>query len=183
MLLLINASFRYVDSGWIKQESLSEENIKVTVIQNTEVTMVNGHYHKAVASIDSKEGCPIIPGATLTKVFYLLPSAENNKNKRGIALDGMLKEGDTNLASSTLNTSDALGIVISYMVRVRLYMGAIGGELVADVPFKLTSPTPEKQKEVSNMQKRVKKQLSREMSADLVFEDFARRRQFSEDNE
>ncbi|GFU26409.1 arrestin, lateral eye [Nephila pilipes] len=105
------------------------------------------------------------------------------QNKRGIALDGMLKEGDTNLASSTLNTSDALGIVISYMVRVRLYMGAIGGELVADVPFKLTSPTPEKQKEVSNMQKRVKKQLSREMSADLVFEDFARRRQFSEDNE
>ncbi|GIY53679.1 arrestin, lateral eye [Caerostris darwini] len=109
-------------------------NIKVNVIQNTEVTMINGHYHKSVASIDSKEGCPIIPGATLSKVFYLLPSSETNKSKRGIALDGMLKEGDTNLASSTLNTADALGIVISYMVRVRLYMGAIGGELVADVP-------------------------------------------------
>lgn len=158
-------------------------NIKVNVIQNTEVTMINGHYHKSVSSIDSKEGCPIIPGATLSKVFYLLPASENNKSKRGIALDGMLKEGDTNLASSTLNSGDALGIIISYMVRVRLYMGAIGGELVADVPFKLTSPTPEKQKEVTNMQKKVKKQLSREMSADLVFEDFARRRQFSEDNE
>ncbi|XP_015903596.1 arrestin, lateral eye-like [Parasteatoda tepidariorum] len=158
-------------------------NIKVNVIQNTEVTVVNGHYHKAVASIDSKEGCPIIPGATLSKIFYLLPSAENNKSKRGIALDGMLKEGDTNLASSTLNNNDSLGIVISYMVRVRLYMGAIGGELVGDVPFKLTSPTPEKEREVRNLQKKVRKQLSREMSADLVVEDFARRRQFSEDHE
>ena len=158
-------------------------NIKVSIIQNTEVTMVNGHYHKAVSSIDSKEGCPIVPGASLSKTFYLLPSAENNVVKRGVALDGMLKEGDTNLASSTLNMSDALGIIISYMVRVRLYMGAIGGELVADVPFKLTSPTPEKEKEVRSMQRKVRKQMSREMSTDLVFEDFARRRQFSEDNE
>ncbi|KAF8778757.1 arrestin, lateral eye-like [Argiope bruennichi] len=158
-------------------------NIKVNVIQNTEVTIVNGHYHKSVASIETKEGCPIIPGATLTKVFYLLPSADDNLTKRGVALDGMLKEGDTNLASSTLKSADNLGIIISYMVRVRLYMGAIGGELVADVPFKLTSPPPEKQKEVTSMQKKVKKQLSREMSTDLVFEDFARRRQYSEDNE
>ncbi|KAG8185912.1 hypothetical protein JTE90_028910 [Oedothorax gibbosus] len=158
-------------------------NIKVNIIQNTEVTMVNGHYSKAVASIESREGCPIIPGATVSKVFYVIPTVENTKIKRGIALDGMLKEGDTNLASSTLNSADALGIIISYMVRVRLYMGAIGGELVADVPFKLTSPTPEKQREVSNLQRRLHKQMSREMSTDLVFEDFARRRQFSEDNE
>jgi len=158
-------------------------NIKVSVIQNTEVTMVNGHFQKAVAGVDSKEGCPVVPGATLSKTFYLLPSAENNKERRGVALDGMLKEGDTNLASSTLNTNDALGIIISYMVRVRLYMGAIGGELVADVPFKLTAPTPDKEKEVKNMQKKVRNKLSREMSTDLVFEDFARRRQFSEDNE
>lgn len=158
-------------------------NIRVSVIQNTEVTMVNGHYHKAVAGIDSKEGCPIIPGATLSKIFYLLPSADDNKSKRGVALDGMLKEGDTKLASSTLNTSDSLGIVISYMVRIRLYMGAIGGELVADVPLKLVSPTPEKERDVRNMQKKVRKQMSREMSTDLVFEDFARRRQYSEDNE
>ncbi|XP_054723731.1 arrestin, lateral eye-like [Uloborus diversus] len=158
-------------------------NIRVNAIQNTEVTMINGHYSKAVAGIDSKEGCPIIPGATLSKVFYIIPSAEDNKVKRGVALDGLLRDSDTNLASSTLNTSDAIGIVISYMIRVRLYMGAIGGELVADVPFKLTSPTPEKQKEVSGMQKRVRKQLSREMSTDLIIEDFARRRQFSEDYE
>lgn len=69
------------------------------------------------------------------------------------------------------------------MVRVRLYMGAIGGELVADVPLKLVSPTPEKEKEVQKMQRKIRKQMSREMSTDLVFEDFARRRQFSEDNE
>lgn len=102
------------------------------------------------------------------------------QSKRGIALDGMLKEGDTNLASSTLNTSDNLGIIISYMIRVKLALGAIGGDVVADVPFKLASPSPEKEREVREMQKKSKKNLTREMSADLVFEDFARR---NEDDE
>ncbi|GIY77093.1 arrestin, lateral eye [Caerostris extrusa] len=110
--------------------------------------MINGHYHKSVASIDSKEGCPIIPGATLSKVFYLLPSSETNKSKRGIALDGMLKEGDTNLASSTLNTADALGIVISYMVRVRLYMGAIGESWL--LTYLSSSPVPPRETEGSH---------------------------------
>ncbi|XP_023239522.1 arrestin, lateral eye-like [Centruroides vittatus] len=156
--------------------------IKVSIIQNTEVTIVNGHYSKTVASVDSKEGCPIIPGASLNKTYYLLPLAAYNKDKRGIALDGMLKEGDTNLASSTVSSGDNLGIIISYIVRVRLYLGALGGELTADVPFKLSNlapnlTIPEKIKE------KPKKQLTREMSTDLIFEDFARRRQFSEDLE
>lgn len=102
--------------------------------------------------------------------------------KRGIALDGMLKEGDTNLASSTLKRNDAIGIIISYMIRVKLNMGAIGGDLSTDVAFKLTSPTPEKEEEVRKQQKKVRKQLTRELSGDLVFEDFARR-QNSEEQE
>ncbi|NP_001301010.1 arrestin, lateral eye [Limulus polyphemus] len=166
------------------------KNIKVAVVQNTEVTMVNGHFHKTISSIESKEGCPITPGATLSKVYTLLPLASQNKDKRGIALDGMLKEGDTNLASSTLNsTGDAIGIVISYVIRVRLYMGAIGGELVADVSFKLANPEPvpvvpgSQESKAQQEKARMKKQLSREMSTDLIVEDFARRRQFSEDNE
>uniref|UniRef100_A0A7N5PA18 Arrestin, lateral eye-like n=1 Tax=Ailuropoda melanoleuca TaxID=9646 RepID=A0A7N5PA18_AILME len=123
-------------------------NIKLSIIQNTEVTVVNGMYSKAVSTIESKEGCPIIPGATLSKVFYIIPSADNVKSKRGVALDGMLREGDTNLASSTLNKGDAIGIIISYMVRVKLNMGAIGGDLQTDVCFKLSNPPPEKEKEL-----------------------------------
>jgi arrestin-2 len=57
------------------------------------------------------------------------------------------QDGDVNLASSTLvaegkSPSDALGIVISYTLRVKLNCGTLGGELVTDVPFKLLHPAP-----------------------------------------
>lgn len=63
----------------------------------------------------------------------------------GVALDGHLKEDDVNLASSTLVMegkcpADAIGIVVSYSVRVKLNCGTLGGELVTDVPFKLLHP-------------------------------------------
>lgn len=67
----------------------------------------------------------------------------------GIALDGSLREEDVNLASSTLigegkSPSEALGIVISYSIRVKVNCGTLGGELVTDVPFKLMHPAPGK---------------------------------------
>jgi arrestin-2 len=71
-------------------------SIKVSVIQHTEVTLVAGHYSKSVASIETREGCPISPGVSLTKAFNLIPSASTNKDRRGIALDGMLKVRNTN---------------------------------------------------------------------------------------
>lgn len=51
---------------------------------------------------DDREGCPVGPGFTLSKVFTLTPLLANNKDKWGLALDGQLKHEDTNLASSTL---------------------------------------------------------------------------------
>ena len=44
-----------------------------------------------VASVESKEGCPITPGSTLSKSFILNPNAQTNKNMCGIALDGKIK--------------------------------------------------------------------------------------------
>lgn len=49
-----------------------------------------------------RDGCPVGPGFTLSKVYYLKPLLANNKDKRGLALDGQLKHEDTNLASSTM---------------------------------------------------------------------------------
>lgn len=65
----------------------------------------------------------------------------------GIALDGHLKDEDVNLASSTLvsegkTTADAMGIVLSYSIRVKVNCGTLGGELATDVPFKLMHPAP-----------------------------------------
>lgn len=163
-------------------------NIKILVLQNTEVTLVHGHYSKVVASVESVEGFPILPGAAFSKVFHLLPLASENRDRRGIALDGLLKETDSCLASSTLNHEDAIGIIVSYILRVQLYLGPMSGDLIADVPFKLAKPEPEEvypkllEKRIIDRSK-LKKQLTREMSTNLVFEDFQWHRQISEDAE
>lgn len=50
-----------------------------------------------------REGFPIQPSQTgFCKVFHLTPLLLNNRDKRGLALDGKLKHEDTNLASSTM---------------------------------------------------------------------------------
>lgn len=41
-------------------------------------------------------------GTTLKKEYNLYPMLANNKDRRGIALDGRLKHEDTNLASSSM---------------------------------------------------------------------------------
>ncbi len=40
--------------------------------------------------------------STFCKVYTLIPTLTNNREKRGLALDGQLKHEDTNLASSTM---------------------------------------------------------------------------------
>lgn len=42
------------------------------------------------------------PGGKMEKVYTLLPLLANNKERRGIALDGKLKHEDTNLASTSM---------------------------------------------------------------------------------
>ncbi|XP_020284868.1 arrestin homolog [Pseudomyrmex gracilis] len=166
------------------------KNIKMFVVQHCEVTMVNTQFSRHVASLETREGCPITPGASFTKQFYLVPLASSNKDRHGIALDGHLKDDDVNLASSTLVTegkcpAEAMGIVISYSVRVKVNCGTLGGELITDVPFKLMHPAPNaNEKEKATLKKsksteRAKYENSCYANDDddnIVFEDFARLR-------
>jgi arrestin-2 len=170
----------------------SVKNIKVYAVQHCEVTMVNAQYSKHVAGLETREGCPITPGAAFTKVFYVVPLASSNKDRRGIALDGHLKDDDVNLASSTLVAegkcpAEAMGIVISYSLRVKLNCGTLGGELVTDVPFKLMHPAPGSENKETSGARTLKKGKSVERSRyenscyaddddNIVFEDFARLR-------
>lgn len=59
------------------------KNIKVMAIQHCEVTMVNAQFSKHVASLETREGCPITPGASFTKQILLQPLASCNKDRRG----------------------------------------------------------------------------------------------------
>ncbi len=81
----------------------SVKKIKVAVAQVADICLfTTASYTCEVAKVESSEGFPVGPGATLSKVYTLCPLLHNNKDKRGLALDGQLKHEDTNLASSTM---------------------------------------------------------------------------------
>ncbi|XP_076356791.1 arrestin red cell-like isoform X2 [Tachypleus tridentatus] len=124
------------------------KKVKVAVQQFAEIYLFTVTQYKCtVASLESKVGCPVDPGFTLSKVYSLKPLLSNSKDKRGLALDGQLKPADTNLASSTIITDlsqkERLGIIVKYTVKVKLCLGPFGGNVVAELPFILMHPKPE----------------------------------------
>uniref|UniRef100_T1IZ20 Arrestin C-terminal-like domain-containing protein n=1 Tax=Strigamia maritima TaxID=126957 RepID=T1IZ20_STRMM len=170
------------------------KKIKVAVRQFADICLFStAQYKCTVAEIDSEDGCPVGPGFTLSKVFYLTPLLANNKDKRGLALDGQLKHEDTNLASSTIITDPSqkenLGIIVQYKVKVKLCLGPLGGDLVAELPFVLMNPKPEDDPVPFPRQQSTQKmemdsdavdtnliQLDGPDEEDIIFEDFARLR-------
>jgi len=122
-----------------KIKTLVQQGIDVVIFQN-------GQFRTVIDAVETQDGCPINPGSTLQKVLYLKPELGNNKNRRGIALDGMIKREESELAPSTLLTSpdvrDTFGIIVSYAIKVKLYLGALGGELTAELPFILMRSKP-----------------------------------------
>ncbi|XP_064215588.1 arrestin red cell isoform X3 [Tribolium castaneum] len=128
----------------------SVKKIKVSVRQFADICLFSTAQYKCiVAETESDAGCPIPQGCTLNKVFSVRPLLANNKDKRGLALDGQLKHEDTNLASSTIvadpSQRENLGIIVQYKVKVKLCLGALGGDLVAELPFILMHPKPEEE--------------------------------------
>ncbi|XP_046636038.1 beta-arrestin-2-like isoform X2 [Daphnia pulicaria] len=182
----------------------SVKKVKVSVRQFADICLFStAQYKCTVAELESEESCPVGPGFTLSKIYYLTPLLANNKDKRGLALDGQLKHEDTNLASSTILTEpvqkENLGIIVQYKVKVKLCLGALGGDLVAELPFILMhskppedSPPPSRpptavaspKKDPSDcvpvdtnlIQLDAEVTTHMEQDDDIVFEDFARLR-------
>ncbi|KAG1660949.1 Arrestin [Nymphon striatum] len=142
------------------------KKISASVTQSVDISMfTSGQYKTSVANIETQEGCPVSSGSAIQKTIMLRPILEYNLNKRGVALDGKLKNQDLNLASSTL-------------------------EAIAEVPFILMHPKPSARPKVQrgdtkdNDLEVAQFKSSRENTIDLddenvtaedvVFEDFAR---------
>lgn len=123
------------------------KKIRITVIQTAEIMLYSSSQYKCeVAELESTDGFPINPSSTTSKVYTLTPLLANNKDKRGLALDGKLKHEDTNLASSTIVNDpfqkENLGIIVQYRVKVKLIV-SMGSDLSVELPFTLTHPKPE----------------------------------------
>ncbi|XP_072251578.1 arrestin 3b, retinal (X-arrestin) isoform X2 [Leuresthes tenuis] len=126
------------------------KKIKVSVEQLTSVVLYSSDTY--VKEICSQEfGETVAANGTLDKSFQITPLLSTNKEKRGIAVDGRLKDEDTNLASTTLSQGDneMQGILISYKVKVAVNVsgggllgGLTGSDVIVELPLVLMSPKP-----------------------------------------
>ncbi|KAI4796580.1 hypothetical protein KUCAC02_026884, partial [Chaenocephalus aceratus] len=115
-----------VNLGITNNTSKHIKSIVVSVDQiSTVVLYSNDIWVKSVAIEEPGNSVP--PGESLQKDFKLLPLLANNRERRGIALDGKLKHEDTNLASSSIIKEgvlkEVMGIIVSYRVMVKLVIG------------------------------------------------------------
>ncbi|KAK6323439.1 hypothetical protein J4Q44_G00057780 [Coregonus suidteri] len=114
------------------------------VLQVTDVVLHRcDTYNKSVGHASDSD--QVSPSSTFCKVYTLTPMLTNNREKRGLALDGKLKHEDTNLASSTIvkdvSNKEVLGILVSYRVKVKLVVSR-GGDVSVELPFVLMHPKP-----------------------------------------
>ena len=62
------------------------------IVQHCELTMVAAQYSCKVARLETKDGCPLGPGANLNRTFTMKPLAQMCSHERGLALDASLSK-------------------------------------------------------------------------------------------
>ncbi|XP_014070905.1 beta-arrestin-1 isoform X1 [Salmo salar] len=134
------------------------KKMKISVRQYADICLFNTAQYRCPVATEETDDV-VAPSSTFCKVYTLTPFLNNNREKRGLALDGKLKHEDTNLASSTLLREGAnkeiLGIIVSYKVKVKLVVsrGGLLGDLATsfiffssdvhvELPFTLMHPKP-----------------------------------------
>ncbi|XP_066506802.1 arrestin, beta 2a isoform X2 [Hoplias malabaricus] len=137
------------------------KRVKISVRQYADICLFSTAQYKCpVAQLEADD--QVSSSSTFCKVYTLTPTLNNNREKRGLALDGKLKHEDTNLASSTMSVhlpfslfvkdgcnKEVLGVLVSYRVKVKLVVsrgGLLSSLLERDVsvelPFVLMHPKP-----------------------------------------
>ncbi|NXA38102.1 ARRB1 protein, partial [Eudromia elegans] len=175
------------------------KKIKISVRQYADICLFNTAQYKCPVAVEDADDV-VAPSSTFCKVYTLTPFLANNREKRGLALDGKLKHEDTNLASSTLLRDGAnkeiLGIIVSYKVKVKLVVSRGGrpgvglgsrgpalprSDVAVELPFTLMHPKPKEEpahRDVPENEAPIDTNLI-ELDTnddDIVFEDFARQR-------
>lgn len=124
------------------------KNVVVSVQQISNVVLFsNDNYSMEVATEDT--GDSVQAGESLNKTYSILATLANNKDRKGIALDGKLKHQDTNLASTSIIKEgvlkEVLGIMVSYKVIVKCIIAGMltNSECTVELPFTLMHAKPE----------------------------------------
>lgn len=137
----------------VRNESNKQiSKINVAVDQQADVVLYSSDkYNKCVHSQDFAE--TINAESNFETSVKITPLLANVPEQRGLAVDGRLKDDDTNLASTTILASgvdqNVMGILVTYKVKVNLMVaggGLLGGlmasDVTAEIPLKLMHPKP-----------------------------------------
>ncbi|KAG5284658.1 hypothetical protein AALO_G00029070 [Alosa alosa] len=128
------------------------KKVKINIEQTTDVVLYSADkYTKSVLNEEFTESME--SGESLDKTFSVTPLLAQNKSKQGLALDGRLKDEDTNLASTTVlrpgMEKEVLGILVTYIIKVTLVAGGgglLGGltstDVTVELPLTLMNPKP-----------------------------------------
>uniref|UniRef100_A0A8P4G7J2 Beta-arrestin-1 n=1 Tax=Dicentrarchus labrax TaxID=13489 RepID=A0A8P4G7J2_DICLA len=163
------------------------KKMKISVRQYADICLFNTAQYKCPVATEESDDV-VAPSSTFCKVFTLTPFLANNREKRGLALDGKLKHEDTNLASSTLLREGAnkeiLGIIVSYKVKVKLVVSRdndlFSSDVSVELPFTLMHPKPLEESIYRDAPDEA--QIDTNLiefdtnDDDIIFEDFARQR-------
>ncbi|KAM3869151.1 arrestin-C-like [Diretmus argenteus] len=138
------------------ESSKTVKSIKITVEQTADIVLyVANRYTKTVCSKEFGE--TVDATSTFEKTLSITPTLSENKEKTGLALDGRLKDEDTNLASTSIlpegMEKEMLGIMVSYKVKVTLVVaggGLLSGltarEILLEIEKKNTEQEAEEEK-------------------------------------
>ncbi|XP_068187438.1 arrestin 3a, retinal (X-arrestin) [Antennarius striatus] len=140
----------------IKIKNDSNKTVKkfnINVDQTTDIVLYSADkYTKPVLVKEFDE--TVEPSGTYENTLSITPMLSENKEKRGLALDGRLKDEDTNLASTTILRpgieKDVLGILVSYKIKINLMVaggGLLGSltssDVTVEIPLMLMHPKPQ----------------------------------------
>ncbi|XP_078045095.1 phosrestin-2 isoform X3 [Augochlora pura] len=126
----------------INNSRKSVRRIKIFIVQHVDVCMFsNGKFKNVVARLSSQEGCPIASGSSMRRSYTLRPMKGSTKN--WIALEDSYTKAGANLASTVVcpgtspDDRNVFAIYVSYYVKVKLLISAMGGEVSLKLPFTL----------------------------------------------
>ncbi|XP_047102159.1 phosrestin-2-like [Schistocerca piceifrons] len=147
-----NSSKRSIESVWepySRSSKLRKQlSVQVFAVQHVDVCMfTNGKFKNVVAMQNSGTECPLAPGGKLLRTYALRPAKSATKN--WIALEDSFNRPGASLASTVVaapsvpDDRNVFAIYVSYYVKVKLLLGAMGGELALKLPFMLVHPSSE----------------------------------------
>merc|ERR1719154_502849 len=123
----------------VKFENKSKKTVKFVrcdVVQHVYIPTTGSKYERVVATLESREYCPVLPSYKYSRKFVLVPDikyiAEDNK---GITYLGSFKTSEFQLASSYIpsenpnNLDETLGVHVSYSVKASVAFGTVLGNI------------------------------------------------------